>query len=142
MLILNSWGWPNGSTTLPNTPMHTSQRTLQQDTLTITVTFLSLQFHLIQLSSFSTYYNNPPLNCMQLTEFIHAGFSHASHNTLILRNWNWNFVPSKFLKGHTMNIVQNRARPTYLYIYRISIYISVSVYILSDMKTFYIYILY
>ena len=29
----------------------------------------------------------------------------------------WNLLPSKFLEGHTLNIVQNsRARPTYWYL--------------------------
>ena len=29
----------------------------------------------------------------------------------------WNFLPSKFLEGHTLNIVQNsRAQPTYWYL--------------------------
>ena len=52
---------------------------------------------------------------MKWTKFIQAGFSHVSHNTLqaglllcdMTHMTPWNFLPSKFLEEHKMNIVQN-----------------------------------
>ena len=109
LLILNKGDGSTQASPCPDTPMYTL--------LTIKMTFLILQFHFIQLSSFSTYnglfitelkyWVSTPLNCMQWTEFIQAGFSYVSHT--------WNFLLSKILEGHSMNIVQNsRAWPTYL----------------------------
>ena len=99
LLIFNKGDGPMWASPCPDTPIYTL--------LTITMTFLILEFHFIQLSSFSTYYNclfitelkywvRIPLNCMQWTEFIQTGFSHVSHT--------WNFLPSKFLDGHSINI--------------------------------------
>ena len=61
---------------------------------------------------------------MQWTEFIQTGFpcfSQYTTNRVLLSYMThmtpWNLLPSKFLEGHKMNIVQNsRAQPAYWYL--------------------------
>ena len=109
-----------GAPPCPDTPMYTSQRTLLQDTLTMI--FLFLQLHFIQLSPFSTYYNCFFYNWIKVmskyafklyaVDWVYSGrafscFSQYTSSRIILNYMThmtpWNFLPSKFFEEHTMN---------------------------------------
>ena len=131
LLIFNRVIGPMGAPPCPDTPMYTSQRKLLQDALTITVTFLILQFHFIQLSSFSPYYTCFFVvvvvvfyNCITVMskytftlyamDWVYSGrvfscFSQCTTSMALLSYMThmtpWNFLPSKFLEGHTLSIV-------------------------------------
>ena len=105
LLIFNKGGGSTRASPCPDTPMYTL----------ITMIFLILQFHFIQLSSFSTYYNCLWIKVLSEYTFKLYAVALVYSGRVFTCFSHLEFLPSKFLEGHSMNIVQNnRAWPTYL----------------------------